>query len=63
VRRSQLAGELVDEIDELVIKTYPIVYGTGMPLFGSGFAVSEFILESVRTFGNGTMVRTYSRKR
>jgi dihydrofolate reductase len=60
---SQLAGELLDEIDELVIKTYPEVYGSGMPMFGSGFAISEFTLESVRTFGNGALVRTYNRKR
>ncbi|GAA2223358.1 dihydrofolate reductase family protein [Streptomyces indiaensis] len=60
---SQVAGELVDEIDELVIKTYPLVYGAGMPMFGSGFAISEFTLGSVRTFGNGALVRTYSRKR
>ncbi|MFI6375199.1 dihydrofolate reductase family protein [Streptomyces sp. NPDC050546] len=60
---SKIAGELVDEIDELVIKTYPLVYGSGMPMFGSGFAISEFTLESVRTFGNGVLVRSYSRKR
>ena len=60
---SKLAGELLDEVDELVIKTYPLVYGTGMPMFGSGFAVSDFTLESVRTFGNGLLVRTYSRTR
>lgn len=60
---SQLAGELIDEIDELVIKTYPLVYGSGMPMFGSGFAADAFTLEGVRTFGNGVLVRTYSRKR
>ncbi|MGW3725067.1 dihydrofolate reductase family protein [Streptomyces sp. F001] len=60
---SQLAGELIDEIDELVVKTYPIVLGSGMPMFGSGTAVHEFALESTRTFGNGALVRTYSRKR
>lgn len=60
---SQLAGELIDEIDELVIKTYPLVYGSGMPMFGSGFAADEFTLEQVRTFENGVLVRTYSRKR
>ncbi|MFE5818327.1 dihydrofolate reductase family protein [Streptomyces sp. NPDC056479] len=60
---AQLAGALFDEIDELVIKTYPIVYGTGMPMFGSDFAVTEFTHEAVRTFGNGAVVRTYSRKR
>lgn len=60
---SQLAGALLDEIDELVIKTYPIVYGAGMPMFGSDFAVTEFTFDGVRTFGNGAVVRTYSRKR
>ncbi|UXY29841.1 dihydrofolate reductase family protein [Streptomyces sp. HUAS TT20] len=60
---SRIAGELLDEIDEIVIKTYPQVYGSGMPMFGSGFAVSDFSLESVRTFENGVLVRTYSRKR
>ncbi|MEV5429909.1 dihydrofolate reductase family protein [Streptomyces sp. NPDC052701] len=60
---SQLAGELIDEIDELVIKSYPLVYGSGMPMFGSGFAITPFALESVRAFGNGAVVRTYARKR
>lgn len=60
---SQLAGELFDEIDELVIKTYPVVYGAGMPMFGSGTAATEFTLEGVRAFENGALVRTYRRKR
>ncbi|MEU5422703.1 dihydrofolate reductase family protein [Streptomyces sp. NPDC001407] len=60
---SQLAGELLDEVDELVIKTYPQVYGSGMPMFGAGFAVTDFTLDSVRAFDNGVLVRTYSRKR
>ncbi|MFF3336866.1 dihydrofolate reductase family protein [Streptomyces sp. NPDC002888] len=60
---SQIAGALLDEIDELVIKTYPIAYGTGMPMFGSDFAVTEFTLDEVRAFDNGVLVRTYTRKR
>ncbi|MEU5049549.1 dihydrofolate reductase family protein [Streptomyces sp. NPDC021096] len=60
---SQLAGELIDEVDELVIKTYPQVYGSGMPMFGSHFAVTDFTLESVRSFDNGVLVRKYVRKR
>ncbi|MEU0894138.1 dihydrofolate reductase family protein [Streptomyces massasporeus] len=60
---AKVAAQLLDEVDELVIKTYPIVYGSGMPMFGSGVKISDFILESVRTFGNGVLVRTYSRKR
>ncbi|MER5974427.1 dihydrofolate reductase family protein [Streptomyces sp. NPDC002055] len=60
---SQLAGELLDEIDELVIKTYPLVYGSGMPMFGADFGDREFALESVRTFDNGVLVRKYSKVR
>ncbi|MEU1124116.1 dihydrofolate reductase family protein [Streptomyces sp. NPDC005899] len=60
---SELAGELIDEIDELVIKTYPQIYGSGMPMFGTGFTVTPFALRDVRTFGNGILVRTYDRVR
>ncbi|MFC9543926.1 dihydrofolate reductase family protein [Streptomyces sp. NPDC056956] len=58
-----VAGELAEEIDELVIKTYPIVQGAGLPMFTAGFSVRPFTLDSVRTFGNGVMVRAYSRER
>ncbi|MGW4054673.1 dihydrofolate reductase family protein [Streptomyces sp. NPDC004779] len=60
---SIVAGELVDEIDELVIKTYPQVYGSGMPMFGAGFEPRDFELADVRVFDNGVLVRTYTRKR
>lgn len=60
---SKLAGELVDEIDELVLKTYPLVLGSGMPMFASEFAFTRFALESVRTFGNGVLVSRHSRTR
>ncbi|MEU7008250.1 dihydrofolate reductase family protein [Streptomyces sp. NPDC046332] len=60
---SQIAGELIEEIDELVIKTYPQVYGSGMPMFGAGFEPRDFGLGEVRTFDNGVLVRTYTRKR
>ncbi|MGY3338737.1 dihydrofolate reductase [Streptomyces filamentosus] len=60
---STIAGELIDEIDELIIKTYPQVYGSGMPMFGAGFAPRDFELGAVRAFDNGVLVRTYTRKR
>lgn len=58
---SAMAGELLGETDELIIKTYPLVLGTGMPMFASPFAFTEFSLESVSTFGNGVVVSRYSR--
>lgn len=60
---SRIAGELFELIDKLVIKTYPVTIGAGMPMFGSGFSITEFGLDDVRTFKNGVFVRTYSRKR
>ncbi|WP_436848055.1 hypothetical protein [Streptomyces collinus] len=60
---SQVAGALLDEIDELVIQTYPLVHGKGMPMFATSPGIQEFGLDSVRPFGNGALVRTYHRKR
>ncbi|MCX4983397.1 dihydrofolate reductase family protein [Streptomyces sp. NBC_00572] len=60
---SVIAGQLIEEIDELVIKTYPQVYGSGMPMFGAGFEPRDFELNDLRVFDNGVFVRTYSRKR
>ncbi|MEU5088219.1 dihydrofolate reductase family protein [Streptomyces sp. NPDC021356] len=59
---SRLAGELADEIDEIVVKTYPVVLHTGMPMFGSDFRITEFALDELRAFSNGVLVRTYRRK-
>ena len=43
-----LAGQLVDEIDELVIKRYPVVLGSGVALFRSPFTVTSFALHRQR---------------
>lgn len=60
---AQLAGLLADEIDELVIKTYPVLFGSGMPMFaGRKYDSTRFDLVENRTFGNGVVVRRYSRK-
>ncbi|MFI7339591.1 dihydrofolate reductase family protein [Streptomyces sp. NPDC050085] len=61
---AQLAGLLADEVDELVIKTYPVLFGGGMPMFGGRkYSFEAFSLEENRTFGNGVIVRRYTRKR
>ncbi|MDI3385938.1 dihydrofolate reductase family protein [Streptomyces sp. B-S-A8] len=59
---ADLAGQLVDEIDELVIKTYPCFLGSGMPLAKAGFGIREFALEAVRSFGSGVVITTYGRE-
>lgn len=59
---ANVAGQLIDEVDELVIKSYPVVLGSGMPMFATPFRLSAFSLDFVRAFGNGVVVRQYSRK-
>ncbi|MGG8406874.1 dihydrofolate reductase family protein [Streptomyces sp. 12297] len=60
---ADLAGQLADEIDEFVIKTYPLFLGSGMPMSRTGFALRELTLQSTKAFGNGATVSTYARKR
>ena len=57
----QLAGALIDEIDSLVVKLYPVVAGTGRTAFGTRFAPTRFDLEKVRSFAGGNAVLQYSR--
>ncbi|MFG2971683.1 dihydrofolate reductase family protein [Streptomyces sp. NPDC048331] len=60
---ADLAGRLVEEIDEFVIKTYPVLTGGGIPLTRAGFARRELELTGVKTFGGGQVVTTYARRR
>lgn len=56
-----LAGLLLPEIDRMVVKQYPIVAGSGVPLFTTGFAPVAFELAEARTFGSGHVVLDYRR--
>lgn len=55
----KLAGALVDEIDELVVKRYPIVLGSGIPMFEGSGKPTGFELENSRTLPSGVAVTTY----
>ena len=57
----QLAGELVGEIDRLVVKLYPVVAGAGRAAFGTRFEPARFELDDVRTFAGGNALLQYSR--
>jgi dihydrofolate reductase len=59
----QLAGQLRDEIDELIVKINPLVLGAGIPLFAGEFAVDQLRLVESRTFATGTIMATYERVR
>lgn len=56
-----LAGSLLPEIDELVLKVYPVVIGAGIPLFTAEFSPANFAQTGSRTLESGTVVLTYAR--
>ncbi len=60
---ADLATQLIDEIDEIIVKTYPVFAGTGMPMSRAGFGARPLELTGVRTFGGGQVVTTYARGR
>ncbi|WEO97600.1 dihydrofolate reductase family protein [Streptomyces sp. FXJ1.172] len=56
-----LAGQLLGEIDELVVKRYPVVHGSGIPLFRAPFAPADWQLCDSRVFLTGTTLTSYVR--
>ncbi|MFJ7773873.1 dihydrofolate reductase family protein [Streptomyces yangpuensis] len=60
---ADLATQLIDEIDEFVVKTHPVLAGTGMPMSRAGFGVRPLELTGVTTLGGGQIVSTYLRRR
>lgn len=56
-----LAGQLLEEIDELVVKTYPVLAGAGVPMFSTGLRPTRLTLTSSRTLESGTIVLSYAR--
>ena len=56
-----LATELRDDIDRLVLKVNPVVFGDGLPLFAGGYAPSSFVLERSRSFASGVVMNEYRR--
>jgi len=57
----KLAGALLEEIDELIIKRYPVVAGAGIPAFGGEFRPRPFSLTTSEQFDNGTVVSWLTR--
>ncbi|MGR4882062.1 dihydrofolate reductase family protein [Streptomyces sp. LARHCF249] len=60
---ADLAGQLVEEIDEFVLKTYPVFAGSGVPMARAGFAIRELELTGLKHYGGGQIVSTYARRR
>ncbi|GAA2366985.1 dihydrofolate reductase family protein [Nonomuraea africana] len=57
----RLAAAVLPEIDELIIKHYPVVAGTGVPAFSGEFRPTLFIPTTSETFSNGARVTWYAR--
>jgi dihydrofolate reductase len=54
-----LAGALIGEIDEIVVKRYPVLFGGGIPMFAGAYAPTGFTLAEHRTYDSGAAVHTY----
>lgn len=58
-----LAGLLLDEIDQLIIKYYPVVAGAGIDGFGDTFKPTEFDRTDITTFDSGNVVLYYDKRK
>ncbi|GAA5097419.1 dihydrofolate reductase family protein [Nocardia iowensis] len=56
-----LAAQLLGEIDEMIIKSYPVVAGGGIPAFAGEFRPTLFSPAQRKEFGNGTQVTWFTR--
>jgi dihydrofolate reductase len=57
----QLAYQLLPEIDELLVKLYPIIIGSGIPLFAGEFHPHTFTLTASQPYANGVALMSYQR--
>lgn len=57
----ELAGALLPEIDQLILKVNPIVIGSGKPLFARGFEARSFTLTGTKAYESGVVVQRYHR--
>lgn len=56
-----LAGQLIDEIDELQVKVNPVLLGEGIPPARFGYAPRSFDLADSRVLPGGVVLTTYRR--
>ncbi|MFI7023696.1 dihydrofolate reductase family protein [Micromonospora sp. NPDC049900] len=57
----RLAGQLLPEVDELMVKVNPIVAGSGIPLADRPFDLQHFTLVDATPIGAGVVMLRYSR--
>ncbi|MEV6322007.1 dihydrofolate reductase family protein [Nocardia sp. NPDC051787] len=57
----KLAAELLGEIDEMIIKSYPVVAGGGVSVFSGAFRPTLFTPAQRKEFGNVAQVTWFTR--
>ncbi|MEU4597721.1 dihydrofolate reductase family protein [Nocardia sp. NPDC023988] len=57
----KLASQLLEEIDEMIVKSYPVVAGDGIPAFGGVFQPTSFTAVRREVYGNGAQVTWFER--
>ncbi|MFJ8584683.1 dihydrofolate reductase family protein [Streptomyces sp. NPDC093595] len=58
----RLAGALLSEIDELVVKSYPVVAGAGIPAFDGAFDPTAFEVAERTAFPSGVALTRLTRR-
>lgn len=58
---ADLAGQLVDEIDEVQVKINPVLLGRGLPLFGGAVAPRPLALVDSTPLAGGVVLTTHRR--
>ncbi|WP_405167974.1 dihydrofolate reductase family protein [Nocardia sp. NBC_01499] len=56
-----LAAQLLGEIDEMIIKSHPVVAGGGISAFAGAFRPTLFTPTARKEFGNGAQVTWFTR--
>ncbi|MGZ3142249.1 dihydrofolate reductase family protein [Lentzea chajnantorensis] len=57
----KLAATLLPEIDALLLKIHPVVFGRGIPLFDGKADITKFTRTDARLFESGVSFMTYER--
>jgi dihydrofolate reductase len=58
---AKLAGALFGEIDEVILKLYPVMLGRGVPMIAGEFDVTAFERADVTTLDSGHVILRYVR--
>jgi dihydrofolate reductase len=56
---AKLASALITEIDQIIVKRYPVLFGGGIPMFDGTYEPTAFTLTEHRTFDSGAAIQTY----